>query len=65
MLGCMTTAIRKPVLKPSKAEQAQQEFAKLLSSASARGFHGTAGITLSIQDGHIQHLKVNVERMVR
>lgn len=61
----MTTAIRTPVTKPSKAQLAQQEFAKLLASSSKRGFHGTAGITLSIQDGHIQHLKVNVERMIR
>ncbi|MCO6045756.1 hypothetical protein NG895_17805 [Aeoliella sp. ICT_H6.2] len=61
----MTTATRQPVTKPSKAQQAQQEFARLLASASERGFHGTAGITLSIQDGHIQHLKVNVERMVK
>ncbi|WP_145245317.1 hypothetical protein [Aeoliella mucimassa] len=61
----MTTATRKPSTSPSKALQAQEEFAKLLSSASARGFHGTAGITLSVQDGHIQHLKIHFERMVR
>ena len=48
-----------------KAVQAQEEFARLLSSASARGFHGTAGITLSVQDGHIQHLKIHFERMVK
>jgi hypothetical protein len=61
----MTTAICSPVAKPSKAEQAQQEFVKLLASASRRGFHGTAGITLSLQDGHIQHLKIHIERMVK
>ncbi len=50
--------------KTSKKAQAQAEFAKLLA-AETRGFHGTASITLSVQDGHIQHLRVAVERMVR
>jgi hypothetical protein len=51
--------------KPNKKAQAQEEFAKLLAAAATRGFHGTASITLSVQDGHIQHLRVAVERMVR
>jgi hypothetical protein len=51
--------------KPSKRVQAQAEFAKLLAVAECRGFHGTASITVSVQDGHIQHLRVAVERMVR
>lgn len=61
----MKHATCKPLGKPSKSQQAQQEFAKLLATASTRGFHGTAGLTLSIQDGHIQHLKINVEKMVK
>lgn len=61
----MSNTIRKPITKPSKAQLAQQEFAKLLATASQRGFHGNAGLTLTIQDGHIQHLKVQVERMIR
>ncbi len=61
----MNTTVTKPLAKPSKAEQAQQEFVKLLASASRRGFHGTAGITLSLQDGHVQHLKIHMERMVK
>jgi hypothetical protein len=52
-------------LESPKHSQAQAEFAKLLSAAETRGFHGTASITLSIQDGHIQHLRVAVDRMVR
>lgn len=51
--------------KPSKRIQAQAEFAKLLAAAECRGFHGTASITVSVQDGHIQHLRVAVDRMVR
>ena len=38
---------------------------RLLAAAETRGFHGTASITLSVQDGHIQHLRVAVDRMVR
>jgi hypothetical protein len=50
---------------PSKKAMAQAEFAKLLAAAETRGFHGTASLTLSVQDGHIQHLRVAVDRMVR
>jgi hypothetical protein len=49
----------------SKRVQAQTEFAKLLSAAETRGFHGTASITVSVQDGHIQHLKIAVDRMIK
>jgi hypothetical protein len=49
----------------TKRAQAQAEFAKLLSAAETRGFHGTASITVSVQDGHIQHLRVAVDRMIR
>ena len=51
--------------KTSKRSQAQAEFAKLLAAAETKGFHGMASITLSVQDGHIQHLRVAVDRMVR
>ncbi|HEX6961072.1 MAG TPA: hypothetical protein VF175_04345 [Lacipirellula sp.] len=54
-----------PIPKQSKRVQAQTEFAKLLSAAETRGFHGTASITVCVQDGHIQHLKVSVERMIK
>jgi hypothetical protein len=49
----------------TKRAQAQAEFAKLLDAAATRGFHGTATLTVSVQDGHIQHLRATVERMIR
>lgn len=49
----------------NKRAQAEAEFAKLLAASATRGFHGTATLTLSVQDGTIQHLRVTVERMVR
>jgi hypothetical protein len=53
------------IAKTSKRTQAQVEFVKLLSAAETRGFHGTASITVSVQDGHIQHFKVSVDRMIK
>jgi uncharacterized protein with FMN-binding domain len=52
-------------VKSSKRAQAQAEFVKLLSAAETRGFHGTASITVNVQDGHIQHMKVLVDRMIK
>ncbi len=49
----------------NKAEQAATAFAQLLAEASRRGYYGTAGLTLSIQDGRIQHIRVALERMIK
>jgi uncharacterized protein with FMN-binding domain len=51
--------------KTNKAEQAEEAFARLLADASQRGFYGNAGLTLSIQDGRIQHIRVALERMIK
>lgn len=50
---------------PGKAEKATEAFARLLADSSRRGFYGTAGLTLSIQDGRIQHIRVAMEEMIR
>ena len=57
--------ISPPPSKPPWRERAVAEFARLLEAAETRGFHGTASLTLSVQDGRIQHLRVAVERLVR
>src|SRR3972149_805740 len=49
----------------NKAQQAEQEFARLMADASRRGFYGTAGLILAIQDGRIQHIRVAMERMIK
>jgi len=51
--------------KSNKVEQAEMAFARLMADASQRGFYGTAGLTLSIQDGRIQHIRVAMERMIK
>lgn len=59
----MTTEIK--TKKMDKRKQAEIEFAKLLENISVRGFHGTASLTLHVQDGHIQYTRVMVDRMLR
>lgn len=54
-----------PTPQANKAQQAESAFAQLMVDASRRGFYGTAGLTLSIQDGRIQHIRVAVERMIK
>ena len=49
----------------NKIEQVEKALAKLLADASRRGFYGEAGITLSVQDGRIQHIRVAIERMIK
>jgi hypothetical protein len=54
-----------PVSQGNKIEQAEAALAQVLAEASRRGFFGTAGLTLSVQDGRIQHIRVVVERMIK
>ena len=49
----------------NKIEQAESALAKLIAESSQRGFYGEAGITLSVQDGRIQHIRVALERMIK
>jgi len=42
-----------------------RELQRLLMSVSQRGFHGTATLTVSLQDGHVQHVRVASEQVVR
>jgi hypothetical protein len=51
--------------QPNKTQQIEAALAKLLAESSQRGFYGEAGITLSVQDGHVQHIRVAVEKMIK
>jgi hypothetical protein len=46
-------------------QRLEQALAQLLADASRRGFYGEAAITLSVQDGRIQHIRVAMERMIK
>ncbi|MEQ8211960.1 MAG: hypothetical protein RH917_19335 [Lacipirellulaceae bacterium] len=41
------------------------ELQRLLAVVCQKGFHGTATLTVSLQDGHVQHVRVASERMIR
>ena len=43
--------------------QLEAILAELLAEALRRGFHGTATVELSVQDGTIQHIRRRVERI--
>ncbi len=49
----------------NKIEQIETALAKLIADSSQRGFYGEAGLTLSVQDGRIQHIRVAIERMIK
>ena len=48
-----------------KVAQLHLALAEILAEALRRGFHGTAGVELSVQDGTIQHIRRRVERIER
>jgi hypothetical protein len=50
---------------PNKVDQAEAAFAQIMAEAARRGFYGTAGVTLAVQDGRIQHIRIAVERMIK
>lgn len=49
----------------NKIQQVESALAKLLAESSQRGFYGEATLTLSVQDGCIQHIRVAIERMIK
>ncbi len=48
-----------------KAREAEIGFASLLSEASQRGFFGTVTLTVNVQDGFIQQVRLASDRVVR
>jgi hypothetical protein len=46
-----------------KLAQLQAALAEILSEALRRGFFGTAGLEVSVQDGTIQHIRRTIERI--
>ena len=58
-------AVAQSAPQGNKVEQAERALAQLLAEASRRGFYGTAGLTLAVQDGRIQHIRLAMEKMVK
>jgi len=63
----MSNTIRSPMSPPriGRVEQAQAALAKLLAETSRRGYFGSASLSFTVQDGHIQHVRIATERTLK
>ncbi len=48
-----------------KARDAESAFVDLLSEATQGGYYGSVSLTLHVQDGFIQQVRVATERLVK
>ena len=46
-----------------KMDQIQSTMAEMLTGVLKRGFHGTAALEMTVQDGTIQHICRKVEQV--
>ena len=52
-------------INEKKLGQIETELGEILKQITRRGFHGTGGVEVSVQDGTIQHIRSRMERIVR
>jgi hypothetical protein len=48
-----------------KVHQAHEAFVAAVAEATQRGFYGTVSLTLTVQDGHVQQVRIGAERTLR
>ncbi len=48
-----------------KVDQVRSAMSELLAGVLKRGFHGTAALEMTVQDGTIQHIRRKVEQVER
>ncbi len=60
----MTTLVKTPA-NQKKMSQLRVALGETLSCVLKRGFYGTAGVELTIQDGTIQSIRRKMERVER
>ncbi len=58
----MTTLEDTPA-NQAKLTQIEIVWRQLLAGALKRGFHGTATVEVSVQDGTIQHIRRRIEQL--
>jgi hypothetical protein len=58
-----TTTLSHTPVNQQKLALLERALAEILAEALRRGFHGTAGVELCVQDGTIQHIRRRVERI--
>lgn len=55
----------RPSGNEQKVAQLQTVMTKILAEIMRRGFYGTAGIELKVQDGTIQNIRRRIEQIER
>lgn len=63
-MKAMTTLIDSQT-NQKKLVQLHQSLEQVLNEILQRGFHGSAQIVVSVQDGTVQHIRRTVERVER
>lgn len=63
-MATITSPVRSAT-NAEKVKQLQAALAELLAAVLRRGFHGTAAVEVSIQDGTIQHIRRRLEQIER
>lgn len=48
-----------------KMDQIRSALAEMLAGVLKRGFHGTAALEMTVQDGTIQHIRRKIEQVER
>jgi hypothetical protein len=64
MLKLMTTITKTPT-NQQMIQRLETAMAAMFADVLRRGFHGTAGIEVGVQDGTIQNIRRRVERIER
>jgi hypothetical protein len=60
----MMTVTKAPT-NQQKVRRLEAVLGEMLAEVLRRGFHGTAAVEVSVQDGTIQHIRRRVERVER
>ena len=61
----MKSTQRSHSTQPRMVNEAELALAQVIATCLRRGYHGTAGVVISVQDGTIQHIRVATERMLK
>jgi hypothetical protein len=61
----MTITLSHTPSNQQKMALLKSALGEILAEVLRRGFHGTAAIEVSVQDGTIQHIRRKVERIER
>ena len=58
-------SVKTSTVNQNKITRMEAGLEKILEEALKRGFYGTAGVTLKVNDGRIQHIRLTMDRLVK